>query len=95
MVAGLMALMVCEGVIGPDESGNLLELTILELSEKILPMTGSKSAIKFSPLPTDDPVQCRPDIGLAKTRLVWDPVFRLEESLAATIENSRRRLTGA
>ena len=54
---------------GPVNLGNPAEATILELAEKIVAMTSSKSKIEFKPLPTDDPRRRRPDISLAKERL--------------------------
>jgi UDP-glucuronate decarboxylase len=92
MVAGLMAMMECENFIGPVNLGNPGEFTILELAQKVLAMTHSKSAIEFRPLPADDPVQRRPDISLAKARLGWEPSVALEQGLATTIEDFRRRL---
>jgi UDP-glucuronate decarboxylase len=92
MVAGLMAMMECEDFIGPVNLGNPGEFTILELAQKVLAMTGSRSAIEFKPLPADDPVQRRPDISLAKARLGWEPGIPLEQGLTTTIEDFRRRL---
>jgi UDP-glucuronate decarboxylase len=92
MVAGLMAAMEAEGLTGPVNLGNPAEFTILELAHKVREMTGSASPIEFRPLPSDDPVRRRPDISLARERLGWQPRVPLEEGLAATIEDFRRRL---
>ena len=70
---------------GPVNIGNPGEFTILELAEKVIGMTGSKSKIIHKPLPADDPVQRRPDIGLARRMLDWEPVIDLEEGLKKTI----------
>ena len=71
---------------GPVNLGNPGEFTILELAEKIIELTGSKSTIEYRPLPGDDPQQRRPDITLAKERLDWQPTVRLEDGLHKTIE---------
>ena len=72
--------------IGPVNLGNPHEFTILELAEKVIRLTGSRSKIVFKPLPTDDPTQRRPDIELARQKLGWQPVIELEEGLQRTIE---------
>jgi UDP-glucuronate decarboxylase len=71
---------------GPVNLGNPHEFTILELAEKVIRLTGSRSKIVFKPLPTDDPTQRRPDITLARQKLGWQPVIELEEGLQRTIE---------
>jgi UDP-glucuronate decarboxylase len=73
--------------IGPVNLGNPHEFTILELAEKVIRLTGSRSKIVFKPLPTDDPTQRRPDIELARQMLGWQPVIELEEGLRQTIES--------
>lgn len=70
---------------GPVNTGNPGEFTMLELAEKILDLTGSKSKIIFKPLPSDDPKQRKPDITLAKEKLNWEPKIQLEEGLVKTI----------
>jgi len=72
--------------IGPVNVGNPGEFTILELAEKVLKLTGSKSKIIFMPLPEDDPMQRQPNISLAKKELDWEPKILLEEGLKRTIE---------
>jgi UDP-glucuronate decarboxylase len=72
--------------------GNPVEYTILELAEKILSLTGSKSKLTFAPLPMDDPKQRKPDITLAKSKLEWEPKINLEEGLKKTIAYFRNRL---
>lgn len=72
-------------VTGPMNLGNPGEFTILELAEKIIALTGSRSQVVFKPLPSDDPVQRCPDIGLAKQTLGWEPKVHLEEGLTRTI----------
>jgi len=72
--------------IGPINLGNPGEFTILELAELVLEMTGSKSAIDFKPLPSDDPTQRQPDISRAKAELGWEPTISIKQGLAKTIE---------
>lgn len=59
---------------------------MLELAEMVISLTGSKSQLKFLPLPTDDPMQRRPVIDLAKKELGWEPKVHLEEGLRKTIK---------
>jgi UDP-glucuronate decarboxylase len=72
--------------IGPVNVGNPGEFTIRELAEKTLAMTGSSSELINLPLPQDDPTQRQPDISLAKKKLGWEPVIKLDEGLARTID---------
>ena len=58
---------------------------MLELAEKVIELTNSKSKIVYCPLPGDDPKQRKPDIMLAKEKLNWEPTIRLEEGLKKTI----------
>lgn len=75
---------------GPVNIGNPGEFTMLELAEKVIRMTGSRSKLRFLPLPADDPKQRRPDIALAAEYLGdWRPVVKLEEGLEKTIEYFR------
>ena len=71
---------------GPVNLGNPGEFTIMELAEKVIQMTGSKSKIDQRPLPSDDPKQRQPNISLAKDKLGWEPKVSLEEGLRPTIE---------
>jgi UDP-glucuronate decarboxylase len=70
---------------GPVNLGNPGEFTILELAQKIIELTGSKSRLVYQPLPQDDPRQRQPDITLAKSKLDWEPQVGLEEGLVKTI----------
>ena len=72
--------------IGPVNLGNPDEFTILELAEKIIEITNSKSKVVFKSLPQDDPLQRKPDINLAKKRLKWQPAVKLDQGLKKTIE---------
>lgn len=71
---------------GPVNLGNPKEFTILELAEKVIEMTGSKSVIEYKPLPADDPHQRQPDIALAKSALGWEPKIELDQGLKKTIQ---------
>jgi UDP-glucuronate decarboxylase len=76
--------------VGPVNLGNPREFTILELAEKIIEATGSRSRIVFRPLPQDDPLQRQPDISLAKEKLGWSPMVGLENGLIKTIDYFKR-----
>jgi UDP-glucuronate decarboxylase len=71
---------------GPVNIGNPNEFSILELSEKVIALTKSKSKIIYRPLPADDPRQRQPDITLARDRLGWEPQTQLEDGLKRTID---------
>ena len=87
LVEGMVRMMASEHFTGPVNLGNPGEFTMLELAEIILKMTNSKSKIIFTPLPSDDPKQRKPDITLAKEKLNgWEPKIRLEEGLVDTIK---------
>jgi dTDP-glucose 4,6-dehydratase len=76
----------------PVNIGNPVEMTIKEIAETIIRMTGSASKIVYKPLPTDDPKQRRPDITRARTLLGWEPKVQLEEGLIKTIEYFRTKV---
>ena len=87
LIDGLIKLMnTSDDFTGPVNLGNPSEISILELAEKTLRITNSKSKIVFKPLPDDDPVRRCPDITLASTILQWQPKVNLEEGLEKTIE---------
>ena len=90
MVAGLIALMNTEhSVTGPINLGNPHEMTMLELAEAVLAAVGSTSTVEHQPLPADDPVQRRPDIGRAAQVLGWKPTVHFSEGLLATVDYFR------
>ena len=93
LIEGLMQMMntPASGT-GPTNLGNPSEFTILELAEKVLRITNSKSKLVFSSLPQDDPKQRKPDIELAKKTLNWKPKVTLEEGLQLTVEYFRKVL---
>ncbi|MBM9512997.1 UDP-glucuronic acid decarboxylase family protein [Desulfogranum marinum] len=71
---------------GPMNMGNPGEFTIRELAEIIIELTGSSSKLVFEPLPSDDPVQRKPDISLARQKLKWNPETVLRDGLKVTID---------
>src|SRR5437588_197855 len=85
LVDGIIRLMLSKEN-DPVNIGNPREMTIREIAETIIRMTGSKSRIVSKPLPTDDPKQRRPDITRARTLLGWEPKVALEEGLVKTID---------
>ena len=78
--------------VGPLNLGNPDEFTILDLAKRVITLTRSKSEIVFSPLPTDDPKQRRPDISRARQLLDWQPLTRPEDGLVKTIQYFRRAM---
>lgn len=86
LINGMYAMMNTDDFNGPVNLGNPCEFTILELAKIIIRLTESKSQIVFRPLPSDDPVQRKPIIELAKEKLNWEPKVGLEDGLKRTID---------
>lgn len=88
LVEGMIRMMATDDTfIGPVNIGNPGEFSILELAEKVIKLTNSKSQIKYIPLPSDDPMQRKPNIELAKEKLNgWESTIHLEEGLLKTID---------
>ena len=87
LIEGFIRLMNSpDDVTGPINLGNPGEFTILQLAEKVIELTGSKSEIIRKPLPSDDPKQRQPNITKAKDILGWQPTIPLEEGLRRTID---------
>jgi UDP-glucuronate decarboxylase len=87
MIEGVIRMMnTPDDFTGPVNLGNPEEYRIVDLAEKIIRLTRSKSKIVFKKLPEDDPLQRKPDIELAKTKLQWQPKMQLEEGLKQTID---------
>lgn len=82
---GLEKLMASENYHDPVNIGNPIELTVKDIAEKIIQMTGSNSQLCYKPLPKDDPKQRKPDISRAKAVLDWAPTISLEQGLEETI----------
>jgi len=96
-VDDLIEAMVCmmeseRGFTGPVNIGNPIEHTMLELAEKVLTLVGGRSKLVYRPLPSDDPRQRQPDIGVARDQLRWQPTVALEDGLKETIGYFRRLL---
>ena len=86
LINGIVAMMSSPvDFMGPVNLGNPGEFTMLELAEKVITKTNSKSKLSFCPLPGDDPKQRRPDISLAKEKLGWAPEICLDNGLEKTI----------
>ena len=95
LVEGLVRLMASpDSVHGPINLGNPGEFQIIELAQKVLAMTGSRSTLVYKSLPEDDPVQRQPDITLARKTLDWSPTVELDEGLGETIRYFERALSG-
>lgn len=87
LVEGMIRMMnTGDDFIGPINLGNPNEFSMLQLAEKIIQKTGSKSKITFKPLPHDDPQQRKPDIRLAQEKLGWQPTILLDEGLDRMID---------
>jgi dTDP-glucose 4,6-dehydratase len=91
LVDGIIKLMLSKEN-DPINIGNPREMTIKEIAETIIRMTGSKSRIIYKDLPVDDPKQRRPDITRARTLLDWEPKVDLEHGLVKTIEYFRTKV---
>ena len=86
LIEGFLRLMrSSDDVVGPINIGNPNEFTISELAEAVIKLTNSSSKVVYKTLPQDDPKQRRPDIGLAKSLLDWEPKVQLVEGLTKTI----------
>lgn len=87
LVEGMIRMMNSrDGFMGPVNLGNPGEFTMLDLAEKVVVLTESKSKIAFQPLPQDDPTQRKPAIDLAKKELGWEPTIALDKGLKKTID---------
>ncbi len=91
LVDGIIRLMLSSEN-DPVNIGNPVEMTIKQIAQTIITMTGSRSKMVYRPLPTDDPKQRRPDITRARTLLGWEPKVQLEEGLIKTIEYFRTKV---
>ena len=91
LIEGMIRMMnTGDSFTGPVNIGNPNEFTMLELAQKVIELTDSKSKIVFCPLPSDDPKHRKPDIQLAKTLLNWEPKIQLQEGLLKTIDYFRQ-----
>jgi UDP-glucuronate decarboxylase len=85
LIEAMIRMMTQEETVGPVNTGNPNEFTILELAKKVIGLTSSKSKIIFKDLPEDDPMQRKPDNTLAREKLDWEPQIQLEQGLEKTI----------
>jgi UDP-glucuronate decarboxylase len=92
LVEGMVRMMDHPDFTGPVNLGNPHEVTIREIAETVLKLTGKNGRIDVQPLPQDDPVRRRPDIAVAREKLGWEPTVRLEDGLTRTIEYFRETL---
>ncbi len=83
-----------QGFPGPINLGNPHEFTIRQLAEMVIKLTGASSKLAFKPLPSDDPMQRKPDISRAREVLGWEPGVELEEGLGKTIGYFEKLLCG-
>ena len=83
-----------QGFPGPINLGNPHEFTIRQLAEMVIKLTGASSKLVFKPLPSDDPMQRRPDIGRAREALGWEPTVQLEAGLGKIIGYFEKLLGG-
>ncbi len=90
LIRGFILLMASDHE-GPMNLGNPVEITVLELAERIRTMVKSSTPIIHMPLPADDPTRRRPDISKAKEKLAWSPTVSLETGLERTIAHFRAR----
>jgi len=91
LVEGIFRLMMSNEA-DPVNIGNPTEMTIRQLAQTIIDITGSKSRIVERPLPVDDPKVRQPDITRARTILGWEPKVPLREGLDTTIAYFRKKL---
>lgn len=94
LVDGMIKMMNQDGFIGPVNLGNPNEITIRELAETVIHLSGSSSRIVTKPLPQDDPRRRKPDISLAQEKLSWKPFTDLKDGLIRTIEYFDAELRG-
>ena len=96
LVDGILKLLASDGPQpGPVNLGNPVELTVCDLIERVVALTGTASPIVTRPLPQDDPRRRRPDIGLARSLLDWEPKVALQQGLEATTAYFAQELGGA
>jgi dTDP-glucose 4,6-dehydratase len=91
MIDGIEKVLL-SGETNPVNIGNQDEVSIVQLAEEIIELTGSKSRIVFEKLPEDDPKIRQPDTAIARTKLKWAPTVGRREGLRRTIEYFRAKL---
>lgn len=94
LIEGVLRLMDADdSVVGPINLGNPVEVTVIELAEQILSITGSKSQLVFHSAPNDDPRRRKPDVELAERELRWVPNTSLYEGLVKTVSYFEKELS--
>jgi len=91
LVEGLIRLMNSDDLYEPVNLGNPVEFTIKQLADEVIRICGSKSDVKYLPLPQDDPKQRKPDISRAQELLGWNPTIQLDEGLRKTVAYFKER----
>jgi dTDP-glucose 4,6-dehydratase len=91
LIQGILAMLEADDP-GPINLGNPVELTVLQIAELVIELTGSHSPLELHPLPQDDPTRRRPDITRARDRLGWHPQVAAREGIARTIEWHAKQL---
>lgn len=87
LIEGFLKMMASSSeTIGPINMGNPVEFTIKQLAELVIKAVGGPSKLIFKPLPSDDPKQRQPNIGLAREKLGWEPSIPLEQGLQKTVD---------
>jgi len=92
LVAGLIALIDRHGFVGPVNLGNPQEITVAELAQRVLDLTGSASEVAYLPAAEQDPARRQPDIKIAQTMLEWSPKISLEDGLERTVNWFREKI---
>lgn len=92
LIEVLIRMMAKKNFIGPVNIGNPQEISIKELAQKIISLTGSPSKIIYQPLPQDDPKRRLPDISLAKEILDWQPKYDWVDGLRETIAYFKKKI---
>ncbi len=92
VIEGFVRLMNQEEILGPVNLGNPHEVTMLELAQRVIKMTGSSSELVHVPFREDDPMQRKPDIRLAQDKLAWSPTVNLEAGLEKSIAYFREQI---
>jgi dTDP-glucose 4,6-dehydratase len=93
LVTGLLAMIDQLGFVGPVNIGNPQEITVLELAQRVLNITGSASELTYFPAPVHDPVRRQPDISLARATLGWSPKVSLDDGLERTVQWFREKMS--
>ena len=92
LIEGIVAVFFKEGINEPINLGNPSPISMTQLAEEVIKLTGSKSTISYLPLPQDDPRQREPDISKAMSKLNWQPLVSRELGLNKTIEYFKKTL---